>query len=80
MGVAGLIIPWNSPFSFASGKLAVCLAAGCVAVLKPAEETPHGALILARLAEEAGLPPGVVNVVTGGRDAGARLAEHPDVD
>jgi phenylacetaldehyde dehydrogenase len=79
-GVAGLIIPWNSPVSFASSKLAVCLAAGCSAVLKPAEETPLGALLLARLAVEAGVPAGVVNVVTGGRAAGAALAAHPHVD
>ncbi|HEX4534311.1 MAG TPA: aldehyde dehydrogenase family protein [Rhizomicrobium sp.] len=80
IGVAGLIIPWNSPFSFACSKLAVCLAAGCTAVLKPAEETPLGALLLARMAQEAGVPSGVVNVVTGGRVAGAALAGHPDVD
>lgn len=79
-GVAALIIPWNSPFSFACSKLAVCLAAGCTAVLKPAEETPLGALLLARFAMQAGVPPGVVNVVTGGRATGAALASHPDVD
>ncbi|MBL8268066.1 MAG: aldehyde dehydrogenase family protein [Steroidobacter sp.] len=80
VGVAGLIIPWNSPFSFACSKLAVCLAAGCTAVLKPAEETPLGALLLGRIATEAGVPAGVVNVVTGGREAGAALAAHPNVD
>lgn len=80
IGVAGLIIPWNSPFSFASAKLAVCLAAGCTAVLKPAEETSLTALLLARLATEAGVPPGVINVVTGGRAVGAALVEHPMVD
>ncbi len=80
IGVAGLIIPWNSPFSFASSKLAVCLAAGCTAVLKPAEETSLTALLLARLATEAGVPPGVINVVTGGRAVGAALVEHPQVD
>jgi phenylacetaldehyde dehydrogenase len=80
VGVAALIIPWNSPFSFASSKLAVCLAAGCTAVLKPAEETSLSALLLARIAMDAGVPPGVVNVVTGGRAAGAALVAHPDVD
>jgi acyl-CoA reductase-like NAD-dependent aldehyde dehydrogenase len=80
VGVAALIIPWNSPFSFASAKLAVCLAAGCTAVLKPAEETSLSALLLARIAMDAGVPAGVVNVVTGGRTAGAALVMHPDVD
>jgi phenylacetaldehyde dehydrogenase len=80
VGVAALIIPWNSPFSFASSKLAVCLAAGCTAVLKPAEETSLSALLLARIAMDAGVPPGVVNVITGGRAAGAALVAHPDVD
>jgi phenylacetaldehyde dehydrogenase len=80
IGVAALIIPWNSPFSFASSKLAVCLAAGCTAVLKPAEETSLSALLLARIAMDAGVPAGVVNVLTGGRAAGAALAAHPDVD
>ncbi|HWK50688.1 MAG TPA: aldehyde dehydrogenase family protein [Steroidobacter sp.] len=80
VGVAGLIIPWNSPFSFACSKLAVCLAAGCTAVLKPAEETPMGALLLAQIVTAAGVPAGVVNVVTGGRSAGAALAAHPHVD
>lgn len=80
IGVAGLIIPWNSPFSFAASKLAVCLAAGCTAVLKPAEETSLTALLLGRLALDAGVPPGVVNVVTGGGAVGAALVEHPQVD
>ena len=80
VGVAALIIPWNSPFSFASAKLAACLAAGCTAVLKPAEETSLTALLLARIAMDAGVPAGVVNVVTGGRTAGAALVAHPDVD
>jgi phenylacetaldehyde dehydrogenase len=80
VGVAALIIPWNSPFSFASAKLAVCLAAGCTAVLKPAEETSLSALLLARIAMDAGVPAGVVNVITGGRTAGAALVAHPDVD
>jgi phenylacetaldehyde dehydrogenase len=80
VGVAALIIPWNSPFSFASAKLAVCLAAGCTAVLKPAEETSLSALLLARIAMDAGVPAGVVNVITGGRTAGSALVAHPDVD
>jgi phenylacetaldehyde dehydrogenase len=81
VGVVGAIIPWNSPFSFACSKLAVALAAGCTCVLKPAEETPLGALRLAQFVEEAGIPAGVVHVVTGtGEEAGAALAAHPDVD
>lgn len=81
IGVAGLIIPWNGPFTFACSKLSVALAAGCSCVLKPAEETPLNALRLGKLLEEAGVPRGVVNIVTGfGTTAGAALAAHPDVD
>jgi phenylacetaldehyde dehydrogenase len=81
IGVAGLIIPWNGPFTFACSKLSVALAAGCSCVLKPAEETPLNALRLGKLLEEAGVPRGVVNIVTGfGNTAGAALAAHPDVD
>ena len=81
MGVAGLITPWNAPLSMAAKKLAPALAAGCSCVLKPAEETPLTSLWLARIIEEAGVPAGVVNVVTGvGDKAGAALCEHPDVD
>ncbi len=81
VGVAGQIIPWNFPLLMAAWKLAPALASGCTVVLKPAEETPLSALRLAELMLEAGLPPGVLNVVTGfGEEAGAPLAAHPDVD
>src|SRR5690606_21130952 len=81
VGVAGLIVPWNFPLAMALMKVAPALAAGCTAVLKPAEQTSLTALRLAELAIEAGLPPGVLNVVTGlGRTAGERLVRHPDVD
>jgi phenylacetaldehyde dehydrogenase len=81
IGVAGLIIPWNGPFTFACAKLSVALAAGCSCVLKPAEETPLNALVLGEILQEAGIPAGVVNIVTGfGHTAGAALAAHPGVD
>ena len=81
VGVAGQIIPWNYPLLMAAWKLAPALAAGCCCVLKPAEQTPLTALEMARWFEEAGLPPGVVNVVTGyGETAGAPLATHPQVN
>ena len=79
-GVAGLIVPWNYPLLMAAWKVAPAIAAGCAVVLKPSEYTPLTALELARIAAEAGLPNGVLNVVTGyGADAGAHLASHPDV-
>jgi phenylacetaldehyde dehydrogenase len=81
IGVAGLIVPWNVPVLGASQKIAPALAAGCSCVLKPAEETPLTALLLGRILLEAGVPDGVVNVVTGlGDPAGAALAAHMDVD
>lgn len=81
VGVVGAIVPWNSPLVLAAMKLAPALAAGCTVVLKPAEDTSLTALMLAEILEEAGLPPGVLNVVTGyGHEAGAALAAHPDVD
>jgi acyl-CoA reductase-like NAD-dependent aldehyde dehydrogenase len=81
IGVVGLIIPWNSPLAAACNKLAPALAAGCSCVLKPAEQTPLTALRLGQLALEAGIPPGVVNIVTGdGPVVGAALANHPGVD
>jgi betaine-aldehyde dehydrogenase len=81
VGVVGQIIPWNYPLLMAAWKLAPALAAGCTAVLKPAEETPLSALMLARILESLELPPGVVNVVTGdGPGAGAALVEDPRVD
>ncbi|GME48476.1 hypothetical protein GTA08_BOTSDO08116 [Neofusicoccum parvum] len=81
VGVVAQIIPWNYPLSMAAWKLGPALACGNAVVLKPAEQTPLSALVLARLVRAAGFPPGVVNVVNGtGPDAGAPLAAHPDVD
>lgn len=81
VGVVGLIIPWNGPFFVAMLKVAPALAAGCSAVLKPAEETPLTALKLEEIFREAGLPDGVLNVITGyGETTGAALTAHPDVD
>lgn len=81
IGVAGAIIPWNFPMLMAAWKVAPALAAGCTMVLKPSELTPLTALHLADIADQAGLPPGVLNVLTGfGADAGAPLSEHPGVD
>jgi acyl-CoA reductase-like NAD-dependent aldehyde dehydrogenase len=80
LGVVGLITPWNFPLTIASWKVAPALAAGNTVVLKPAELTPLTALELERIAPEAGLPEGVVNVVAGpGSVCGQRLVEHPDV-
>jgi betaine-aldehyde dehydrogenase len=80
LGVVGLIVPWNFPLTIASWKVAPALAAGNTIVLKPAELTPLSALELERIALEAGLPEGVLNVVAGpGSVCGARLVEHPDV-
>jgi len=81
VGVCGLIVPWNYPMLMASQKVAPALAAGCTVVLKPAEQTPLTALRLAAIAEAAGLPAGVLNVVTGlGPEAGAPLLTDPAVD
>jgi betaine-aldehyde dehydrogenase len=81
VGVAGQIIPWNYPLLMAAWKLAPALAAGCTCVLKPAEQTPLTALMLAEELEGAGLPAGVVNIVTGdGPGAGAPLVAHKGVD
>ena len=81
VGVCGLITPWNYPLLQTSWKVAPCLAAGNTFVLKPSELTPHTAIHLMKLLEEAGLPAGVGNLVLGdGKDAGAPLAEDPRVD
>ncbi len=81
VGVCGLIVPWNYPMLMAAQKMAPALAAGCTVILKPAEQTPLTALRLAAIAEAAGVPAGVVNVVTGvGASAGAALLTHPMVD
>jgi acyl-CoA reductase-like NAD-dependent aldehyde dehydrogenase len=81
VGVVGAIVPWNFPLNIASWKFAPALAAGCTIVLKPASETPLTALAFGDIALEAGFPPGVFNVVSGGGStAGAALVRHPDVD
>jgi len=79
VGVVGQIAPWNYPIMMAIWKLGPALAAGCTVVLKPAPSTPLTTLMLAELTAEAGIPPGVINVITGGSDAGQALVEHPDV-
>src|SRR5690606_19823541 len=80
VGVVGQIIPWNFPLLMLAWKVAPALAAGCTVVLKPAEYTPLTALCFAELAHRAGLPPGVLNVVTGDGSTGQALVSHPDVD
>src|SRR6202158_4317331 len=81
MGVAGQIIPWNYPLMMAAWKLAPAICAGCTTVLKPAEQTPLTILELASSFSDAGLPPGVVNIVTGlGETSGAAIVEHASVD
>ena len=81
VGVVGQIIPWNFPLLMAAWKLGPALASGCCVVLKPAEQTPLSCLRLGELIQEAGIPDGVVNIVSGyGETAGAALAAHPDVD
>ncbi len=80
VGVVAAIAPWNSPGLLLCWKLAPAFAAGCTVVAKPSEHTPASALELARLVEEAGFPPGVFNVVTGGPEAGRALVGHPGVD
>lgn len=80
VGVVGAIVPWNSPLMITVWKVAALLAAGCTVVIKPSEETPQSALHLALLAQEAGFPDGVINVVTGyGAEVGRALCEHPHV-
>ena len=80
LGVAGQVIPWNFPLLMAAWKLAPALACGNCVVLKPAETTPLTALKLAEILRDAELPPGVVNIVTGGPETGRALVEHGDVD
>jgi betaine-aldehyde dehydrogenase len=79
VGVVAQIAPWNYPLMMAVWKFGPALAAGCTVVFKPAPATPLTALMLAELSQEAGLPPGVLNIVTGGNDTGRALVEHPDV-
>jgi 4-(gamma-glutamylamino)butanal dehydrogenase len=81
LGVVGAVIPWNYPVDMLAWKVAPAMAAGCCVVLKPAEQSPSSAIRIAELAVEAGIPPGVLNVVPGlGETAGRALGLHPDVD
>jgi aminomuconate-semialdehyde/2-hydroxymuconate-6-semialdehyde dehydrogenase len=80
LGVAGIIIPWNSPMMLGTWKLAPCLAAGCTAVVKPSELAPLSLMKLGEIAQEAGLPPGVLNVISGFGEVGAALTTHPGVN
>src|SRR5213079_2418006 len=79
-GVAGQVIPWNFPLLMLAWKIAPALACGNTVVLKPAETTPLTALAFAEICQQADLPPGVVNIVTGAGDTGRLIVEHPDVD
>ncbi len=80
VGVVGQIIPWNYPLLMLAWKVAPALSAGCCSVLKPSELTPFTALELGEIALEAGLPSGVLNIVSGGRETGAALADHQGID
>ena len=80
LGVAGQVIPWNFPLLMLAWKIAPALACGNTVVLKPAETTPLTALLFAEICQQADLPPGVVNIVTGAGDTGRALVEHADVD
>jgi acyl-CoA reductase-like NAD-dependent aldehyde dehydrogenase len=80
VGVCAQIVPWNFPLLIAVWKIAPALAAGCTTVLKPAEQTPLSALRLGELALEVGIPPGVLNVLTGDGETGAALVDHPGID
>jgi acyl-CoA reductase-like NAD-dependent aldehyde dehydrogenase len=80
VGVCAQIVPWNFPLLIAVWKIAPALAAGCTTILKPAEQTPLSALRLGELALEVGLPPGVLNVLTGDGETGAALVDHPGID
>ena len=80
LGVAGQVIPWNFPLLMLAWKIAPALAVGNTVVLKPAEFTSLTALLFAELAAQAGLPPGVLSVVTGDGTAGAALVDHPGID
>ena len=80
LGVAGQIIPWNFPLMMLAWKIAPALAAGNTVVLKPAETTPLTALLFAEVCQQADLPPGVVNIVTGAGATGQAIVDHPDID
>jgi len=79
VGVVGQIAPWNYPLMMAAWKIGPALAAGCTIVLKPAPGTPLTTLMLAEIIKEAGIPDGVVNIISGGNDTGQAIVEHPDV-
>ncbi len=80
-GVVGLVLPWNFPLLMAAWKMAPALAAGCSVLVKPAEQTPLSVLRLAELAQEAGVPDGVINVLPGlGETTGQAIGRHPDID
>ncbi|MFC8386994.1 aldehyde dehydrogenase [Nocardia sp. NPDC057272] len=79
LGVVGAITPWNGPQPLTAWKLGPALAAGCTAVVKPAPDTSLDAFLFAEVVQQAGLPPGTVNIVTGARETGALLVSHPDV-
>jgi len=79
VGVVGQIAPWNYPVMMAAWKIGPALAAGCTIVLKPAPGTPLTTLMLGELLKEAGIPDGVVNIISGGNDSGQAIVEHPDV-
>ena len=80
VGVVGVIVPWNSPLMLLTWKLGPLLAAGCTAVVKPSDITPVTSLLLVQRAAEAGFPPGVINVVTGGAGVGGAITSHPGID
>lgn len=80
IGVVATIVPWNAPILMAVAKTCAALVTGCTCILKPSEETPLSAYILAEAIDAAGIPPGVFNLVTGGRDVGELLVSHPAVD
>ncbi|MBL7496793.1 aldehyde dehydrogenase [Frankia nepalensis] len=80
VGVVGAIVPWNAPVTLAAWKTAPALAAGCTVVIKPPPEAPLSTFVLAEALRDAGVPPGVVNVVPGGREVGEHLVTHPGVD
>ncbi|MDT0183166.1 aldehyde dehydrogenase family protein [Microbacterium sp. ARD31] len=80
LGVAGQVIPWNFPLLMLAWKIAPALAAGNTVVIKPAETTPLTALLFAEILQQADLPPGVVNIITGAGATGAALVRHPDID
>ena len=81
IGVVGMILPWNGPLVIAGWKIAPALATGCTCVIKPAEATPLSLLRFAELAKEAGVPDGVINIVTGsGAEIGSAISRHPDID